>query len=61
MSPDGTPIPPRDERAPDWTMESAPIEPDLKSRSSHPTLTASLLMVGIALAIVLIAAAGVLS
>lgn len=42
-------------------MEPAPIEPDLKPRASHPTLTATLLMVVVALAIVLIAAAGVMS
>jgi hypothetical protein len=42
-------------------MKSAPIERDLKPRSGHPTLTATLLMVGVALAIVLIAAAGVMS
>lgn len=61
MSPDASPVPPPDERERDWTMKSAPIEPDLKPRSGHPTLTATLLMVGVALAIVLIAAAGVMS
>jgi hypothetical protein len=42
-------------------MTSAPHEPDHEARPSHPTLIATLLMVGVALAIVLIAAAGAMS
>ena len=42
-------------------MSTPPDETELAARSSHPTLQATLLMIGVAVALVLIAVAGVMT